>query len=117
MAVTVTLGRQAEDDACRLLRQRGLAVIGRNVHCRLGEIDIVALEGDCLVFVEVRRRGSGAWIDAAESVDRRKQRKLLNAAAMYLARHTEHQHRDCRFDVIGLSGDEVNWIRDAFRPE
>ena len=58
----------------------------RNFRCRFGEIDLVMLDADCLVFIEVRYRKSGSFATAAESVDRRKQRKLALTGAFFLSR-------------------------------
>ncbi len=78
------------------------------------------LDGDCLVFVEVRYRGAGSRVSACHTVDRRKQRRILAAAAKYIARHPEHYDRVCRFDVVGVDRTmagtlRLAWLRDAFR--
>ena len=113
-------GDEAENLAFRKLKRAGLKPVTRNFHCRHGEIDLIMLDGDCLVFVEVRYRGSGSLVDAIATVDVRKQRKLSRAAAVYLSRHSQFQHHCCRFDVVGVDrpneGDcDVRWLRDAFR--
>ncbi len=78
------------------------------------------LDGDCLVFIEVRFRGGASLVDAVATVDARKQRKLTQAAAVYLSKHPEFCHHSCRFDVVGVDRrdhghDEIRWLRDAFR--
>ena len=75
------------------------------------------LDRDCLVFVEVRCRRSGRFAAPADTVDYRKQRKIIRTAAIFLAR--DHRFATCRmrFDVIAIEGDGVGWIRDAFRPD
>ncbi len=93
----------------------------RNYRCRHGEIDLVMLDDDCLVFVEVRYRSAGAFSDAAVTVDRRKQDKLVRAAEMFLATRPAFAAHVARFDVIGVddraSGCRtIEWIRDAFSP-
>ena len=97
-------------------------MIDRNFRCRLGEIDLVMQDGECLVFVEVRYRKAHGFGSAATSVDVRKQRKLTRAARFFLSRHRRLANRPVRFDVIGIdvvAGDElrIEWIRDAFRPD
>lgn len=93
----------------------------RNFRCRHGEIDLIMLDEDCLVFVEVRYRSSGALASAAATVDRRKQDKLVRTAEMFLATHPRFSSYAARFDVFGVDGGDkscrtVEWVRDAFRP-
>lgn len=118
---TRTLGSVIEQLACRYLQDRGLEPIERNYRCRLGEIDLVMLDVDCLVFVEVRYRGAGAISSAALTVDRRKQGKLVRTAEMFLATRPAFSNHAARFDVVGVDArangrDTVEWIRDAFGP-
>ncbi len=112
-------GDEAENLAFKELRRAGLKPVARNYQCRHGEIDLVMLDGDCLVFVEVRYRGGGSLIDAVATVDARKQRKLTRTARVFLAGHPGFQHHCCRFDVVGVDrldrGDNVRWLKDAFR--
>lgn len=112
-------GRSAEQQARRLLERHGLKTLERNYHCRLGEIDLIMQDGDSLVFVEVRYRGKGARGGARESIDARKQSKLIATALHYLQQHRGHQHRPTRFDVIAAdegADPPFEWIKDAFRP-
>jgi putative endonuclease len=74
------------------------------------------LDVDCLVFVEVRYRAANQWVSAKLSVDARKQNKLVKTAAIFLSRHTRYANHTVRFDVVAVDGDELEWIRDAFRP-
>ena len=98
----LTLGKQGEDLACRELRRRGYAVLARRFRTRFGEIDIIARDGDTLVFVEVKTRRSGRFGGAVAAVHFRKQRRLINMARSYLmgCRGTEPP---CRFDVVGVT--------------
>ena len=78
------------------------------------------LDGDCLVFIEVRFRGHGSLVDAVATVNEGKQRKLILAASTFLSKHPKFQHHCCRFDVVGVDradgGDnEIRWLSDAFR--
>jgi len=99
-----------------------LRVVERNFRCRLGEIDLIAIDEDCLVFVEVRFRSNSHFASAAESVDVRKQVKLVRAANFFLSRNRQYACWTMRFDVIAIqeTGDagfqDWQWIRDAFRP-
>lgn len=104
------------------LRARHLRLITRNFRCRLGEIDLVMLDDECLVFVEVRYRKAGQFASAVESVDARKQRKLALAAAVFLSRKRHYTNYPVRFDVVAIDAVDnatprLEWITDAFRPE
>lgn len=80
------------------------------------------LDGDCLVFVEVRYRKRGHFATAAASVDGLKQRKLMRAAAAFLARNPQYCEKPVRFDVVAFDQASNNqctlqWLKDAFRAE
>jgi len=107
-------GAQAEDLACAHLERAGLKLLARNYRCPQGEIDLVMDDRDALVFVEVRYRRTNAFGTPAETVDRRKQARLLAAAGHYLLTHSAD--RACRFDVVAVSGRDarIDWLRDAF---
>lgn len=111
-------GRQAEALACRYLQQRGLRLISQNWRCKRGELDLVMLDGDTVVFVEVRYRRHTAWGGAIESIDWRKRQRLIIAAQLFLMDETRWANRPCRFDVIALGHDQStrspDWIRNAF---
>lgn len=118
---TISRGQAAEAAACRYLEQQGLQCIDRNVRCRFGEIDLVMRTADLLVFVEVRYRRAANPVNAAESIDARKQRKLAMTASWYLARVPQLQDFGVRFDVVAIDGrrpgqSALQWIKDAFRP-
>lgn len=98
------LGSQAERVAEEYLRQHGLRVAARNWHCRWGEIDIVAEQGDELVFVEVKARRSLKFGTPEESFTRAKQQKLLRTAWTYLD-SVKATDRDWRFDLIAIELD------------
>ncbi|MGY0558000.1 YraN family protein [Lysobacter sp. A421] len=114
-------GAAVEAAARDHLLQSGLRPVAANVSYRLGEIDLVMLEGDTLVFVEVRYRHDDRFGGGAASVDWRKQRKLVRAAQMFLLRHPRYADGPCRFDVVEADGDpespRLNWLRDAFRAD
>ena len=106
-----------ESAARRFLQRKGLRFVEGNFRSRFGEIDLIMRDGDALVFVEVRHRRSARFGTAAETVDRRKQRRLIRTAEYYLRRHPALAERPCRFDVIASSTQEGRidrWIQDAF---
>ena len=84
-----TAGREAEAYALRHLQKQGLSLITQNWTCRRGELDLVMLDGDTVVFVEVRYRRHSGWGGALESVDFRKQEKLTLAAQSFLQKEAQ----------------------------
>lgn len=110
-------GAWAEELACRYLLGRGLEILERNYRCKLGEIDVVARDGDTIAFVEVRYRSRNDFGTPAQSIDRRKQRRIVATAEHYLAWRRQSR-APCRFDVVCIApdgpNDDVTWIRDAF---
>ncbi len=110
-------GQAAEDRALEFLRREGLRLIERNYRSRYGEIDLIMEDGRDLAFVEVRLRTNPRFGGALESVDRRKQAKLLATAAYFLQQR--RLNRPARFDVVALApspdGLAIEWIKDAFR--
>ena len=108
-------GDAGESEALAYLQSRGLRAVARNVRFKVGELDLVMLDGEVLVFVEVRRRGRADFGDALDSVDPRKARKLAMAAQLYLQRHPRDATREARFDVVAFDGDAgPRWVRGAF---
>ncbi|MGE5359874.1 MAG: YraN family protein [Bacteroidales bacterium] len=114
----IILGKLGEDLACCELERRGYAIVARGYRTRVGELDIVARDGDTLVFVEVKTRRSADYGLPREAVSRRKQRKVWLMALDFVMRAGWH-NRACRFDVVEVqmldSGDALlEVIPDAF---
>lgn len=113
-----TDGARAEAAAARWLERQGMRLVARNYRCKVGELDVVGLDGDTLVFVEVRLRGRGSLAGAAESVTTAKQRRLTRAATHFLASHPRWQRHPCRFDVMAgreaSDGFAWEWLQHAF---
>ncbi len=111
-------GREAENLAQRYLQEAGLQLLEQNFNCRVGEIDLVMREGNTTVFVEVRYRHKSTYGSAVESVDYRKQKKLINTALFYLQNHKSLNNKPCRFDVMAITSQkgnsEIEWIKNAF---
>ena len=95
------LGAFGERVAAAHLEAKGYRIRARNFRCREGEIDIVAEDGDCLVFVEVRTRRGDAFGTPAESVTVAKERRLLTVARAYLQEHPDVPANQ-RIDVVGV---------------
>lgn len=108
-------GEQAEQAALQHLQAAGLRLLQRNFRCRRGEIDLIMRDDENLVFVEVRYRGNDYFGGAAESVDTRKQEKLMLSAEHYMQKHAKTAKLAARFDVVCIDGQaRLEWIRDAF---
>jgi putative endonuclease len=108
------VGSDAEKRAEEHLLREGYAIVTRNYKSGPSEIDIVAMDGAVVVFVEVRSRRLSAWTSPEESVDPKKQRRLWRTANEYLAT-TGMMESESRFDVIAIEGDDLRHHRDAFR--
>jgi len=113
------IGQWAEDIAADFLRAQGLEILERNYRRRLGELDIIARDGDVLIIAEVRTRASNRFGGAAASVDGRKQQRLVRAAAQLLQQRKDFSHLRVRFDVLAVSGTmadspKVQWLQHVF---
>lgn len=112
-------GKKAENLAEQFLTQNNLTTLKRNYLCKSGEIDLIMMDKDELVFIEVRARGKAEYGSAAETVDIKKQRKIISSAKLFLLENPHLSKHMCRFDVFELndfndSSHEPSWIKDAF---
>lgn len=110
-------GRAAEALARGHLERHGLRLLAQNWLCRRGELDLVMLDGDTVVFVEVRYRRHNGWGGALESVDARKRERLIQAAQHFLQQESRWSRSPCRFDVVAIGpgqATELNWLQNAF---
>ncbi len=99
------LGDRGEDAAAKFLRKKGCHIVKRNWRSAAGEVDIIARDGETLVFVEVKSRGAGSYVSAAESVDSRKQKRITRAALIYISALKDPDGPPpVRFDVVCVSG-------------
>ena len=110
-------GALGEEAAAGLLRAGGYRIVARNHRCRYGEVDIIAEKGELLVFVEVRTRATSLFGSPEETVDARKQRRVIAAAREYLAQR-RGPAKAARFDVIavvdGPKGPSLTHFENAF---
>ncbi len=110
------LGKSGEDRAAKHVERLGYRILERNFRTPMGEIDLIALDGDTIAFIEVKTRKSDAFGAPELAVDPRKQGRMVKAALGYLKRKGLHQMA-CRFDVVAISGsaaDQIQLIRNAF---
>lgn len=107
-------GAAYEQCAAQYLKQKGYHILEQNFRCRQGEIDLIARDGEYLVFVEVKYRRDTRMGEGSEAVDGRKQRRITDCARYYLYCHREYQDSPCRFDVVTICGEEIRLLQDAF---
>ena len=114
-AIHRDVGRRGEDQAHRYLRRRGFTILARNWRPPQGggEIDIVARDGETLVFVEVKTRVSDQWSAPEREIDAAKMTSLSRAARDY-ARRAGVDEAKMRFDVIAIAGAKLEYFPDAF---
>lgn len=118
-------GESAEQDACKFLIKNKLKLVSKNFSCVFGEIDLIMLDKQSLVFVEVRYRKNSQFGSGAESITISKQRKLIKTASYYLQQNPKTSQYATRFDVISMSAPDsestskneskIDWIKDAFQ--
>jgi putative endonuclease len=118
---TNIIGQKAEENACFYLQKHGLRLLTKNYRCALGEIDLIMQDQQEIVFVEVRTRKNPYHATAIESVDFHKQKKIISTATHFLSHKKMLDKVNCRFDVIGISYDQlkakIEWIKDAFHAD
>ncbi|MGN8260812.1 YraN family protein [Pseudomonas sp. SMSB3] len=118
-ASSTSAGQAAENQALGYLQGHGLQLLARNWRCRGGELDLVMLDADTVVFVEVRYRLHAGFGGALGSVDGRKQQRLVLAATLFLQKESRWADYPCRFDVVALQGSQhagrpLQWLKNAF---
>ncbi len=125
MSTTQNIGQHSERTALEYLKNKGLRLLDNNFRCRFGEIDLIMNDDDTVVFIEVRCRNNTRFGSGADSVDYRKQQKIIASAQIYLQQHRQYTDKPCRFDVVsithtkqgatGLATQHVDWITNAFQ--
>ena len=119
----VSIGNIGEEAAVKALKKHGYKIIERNDRTKMGEIDIIAKDGEYTVFVEVRLRKSNAFGSPADTIDRRKQQKIIKAAQMYAVKNDIYD-TPMRFDAVLINADtdgeklvntKIEIIKNAFQ--
>ena len=118
-ASTTRAGNAAEQQALEYLQGQGLRLLTQNWRCKGGELDLVMLDSDTVVFVEVRYRLHADFGGALGSIDGRKQKRLVLAATLFLQKEARWASYPCRFDVVALQGSRhagqpLQWLKNAF---
>ena len=103
------------------MKKAGYSIVERNFRSSFGEIDIIAMDGDVLVFIEVKTRSSEAYGGPKEAVDRRKQGKIVKSSIDYISRKWSGGEPQCRYDVVSVEAGDLSGkglaceiIKDAF---
>jgi putative endonuclease len=112
------LGKNGEAFAAEFLSARGYVILKANYRTKVGEIDIVARDGEVICFIEVKTRQDDGW-DAFEAVDKRKQYKIRRVAQQFLLDEFKTEDVSARFDVLGIRSTqagtfEAELLKDAF---
>ena len=107
------IGKIGEEIACKYLESKNYKILEKNFRCRSGEIDIIALDGDYIVFIEVKYRKDNSFGFPRESINYHKQRNISKVAAYYLLVRNAF-HKNSRFDVVEIIGGQIEIIQNAF---
>ena len=111
---TTEIGQSAESRAAEYLTKQGLKIIDRNFSAKTGEIDLIALDAETLVFIEVKFRKSNRFGQPYETVTHSKQQKIIRTAQTFLLKNKKYTNNACRFDIISMLNDEITWFKHAF---
>lgn len=110
------IGSKYEREAGIFLEKQGYQVLEYNYRCRTGEIDLIAKENECLVFCEVKYRADNRNGSPLEAVGEQKRKRIFRCALHYLATKGGWE-MPCRFDVVGITGEEFCLVKNAFSME
>ena len=110
---TRAIGRDGEEIAAEYLRNNGYRIVEKNYKNRFGEIDVIAKDGNTVVFIEVKTRNTPSYGTPSSAVDSKKQQRIGKVALTYLTKKGLTQH-PVRFDVVSICDGEIEVIRDAF---
>ena len=111
---TRATGAWYERKAADYLKQQGLFVLRYNYRCKFGEIDLIVRDGQYLVFVEVKYRDSSRSGYSLDAVNFAKQKTICKVARYFLTVEYHCTDIPCRFDVVGIDGDKIHWVKNAF---
>lgn len=107
-------GQQHESRALAHLQNAGLCLVLRNYTAKVGEIDLIMSQQETLVFVEVRFRSAGSFVDGLSTVGDTKRKRFIKAVKYYLLTHPKDAQRVLRFDVMSMSTQDIDWHQNAF---
>ena len=108
------LGKKGEEQAAAALQAAGMEIIIKNFRSKTGEIDIIAIDGQTIVFVEVKAWSVFGMENLEYSIDTRKQQKIIKTAKFFLSENRKYSNMSIRFDVIFVKENLVNHLASAF---
>ena len=113
------IGQSAENLAAKYLKKQGLALISKNYTTKFAEIDLIMQSNDTIIFVEVRYKTNDDFGDAASSVNKYKQKKIIRGTKEFIVKNPQFGHYNIRFDVVAIDNNfaNVKWLKDAFMPD
>jgi putative endonuclease len=109
-----TKGKKGEEQAAAALEEAGMTIIAKNVRSRHGEVDIVALEGETVVFAEVKAWSAYGAEDLRHSIDAKKREKIIKTAKYFLLENRKYSKMSIRFDVVFVQDSSVTHLASAF---
>lgn len=111
-----TIGQDGEIMATNYLKSKSYEIIDMNYHTKYGEIDIIAKQNNEIIFAEVKRRKNSDFGYAYESVNQKKQTRIINSAKMYITTIPAESNYSFRFDILEITGHnlQINHIENAF---
>jgi len=101
-----TKGKEGESLTVQFLEKKGFNIISRNFRCKTGEIDLIAMDREDLVFIEVKNWPAFGQENLAYGINRRKQRRIIETAKYFLSLHRKYNYRPVRFDIVYIRPDE-----------
>ena len=111
---SVCLGKKGEEQAVAALEKAGMEIIAKNVRCKYGEVDIVAVKGNIVVFIEVKAWSAFGMEDLQYSINIRKQKKIIKTAKYFLSENRKYSNMAIRFDVVFVKNSSIFHLASAF---
>jgi putative endonuclease len=108
------LGKKGEEQVAAALEAAGLQIIAKNIRSKYGEVDIVAVEGNTIIFVEVKAWSVFGFEDLQYSIDTRKQQKIIKTAKYFLSENRKYSNMAIRFDVVFVKNNSISHLASAF---
>ena len=107
-------GKKGEEQAAAALESAGMEIIAKNFRSREGEVDIIAIDGETIVFVEVKAWSVFGLEDLQYGIDLKKQRKIIKTAKYFLSENRKYNKMTIRFDVVFVKNNSVTHLASAF---
>jgi putative endonuclease len=111
---SVSFGKKGEEQAAAALESAGMQIIAKNIRSKAGEVDIVALDGETVVFVEVKAWSAYGMEDLQYGINVKKQRKIIKTAKYFLSENRKYSNMAIRFDVVFIDKNSVTHLASAF---